>query len=142
MSGAERARGARCEVAVVNYLRSNGFEDARRYLAGDGRQPGDIDFAPGVALEVKDRKQSAWPSWRAQALDEARTGDVVAVVRRTRGNPDVGAWVTHVELDGWFDRVIGYRVMDGINPIECPRTGRVWILTSFGTFADMVRHGR
>ena len=51
---ANRARGARAEVAVVNWLRDHGYPDARRYLAGDGRQPGDIDAIPGVSIEVKD----------------------------------------------------------------------------------------
>lgn len=96
MSAANRNRGARAEVAVVNYLRANGWPDARRYLAGDGRQPGDIDFHPLVCLEVKDVASSAWPTWCRHAAAEARPGMVPVVVRRTRGVPDVGAWPVRV----------------------------------------------
>ena len=83
MSARERDRGARAERAVVNYLRENGWPDARRYLAGDGRQPGDVDFHPLVCLEVKDRAESRWPTWCRQAASEAREGMVPVVVRRT-----------------------------------------------------------
>ena len=88
-----RRRGAEAERMVVNYLRANGYPDARRYLAGDGRQPGDIDgWHPLICCEVKDVAKSAWPSWCRQAVAEAREGMVPVVVRRTRGVPDVGAW--------------------------------------------------
>jgi hypothetical protein len=113
MSGAERARGARAEVAVVNWLRANGFVDARRYLAGDGRQPGDIDAIPGVVIEVKDVARSAWPTWCNQALDEAGPERIAAVVRRTRGVPDVGRWECRWYMEGlvapvsWRGFVIG-----------------------------------
>jgi hypothetical protein len=104
-----RNRGARAERAVVNWLRANGYPDARRYLAGDGRQPGDIDFHPLITLEAKDPQDSCWPTWCRQAAAAAPPGTVPVVVRRTRGNPDVGMWecryrvVHHVTLDddGW-----------------------------------------
>jgi hypothetical protein len=79
MSGAmSRNKGARAERAVVAYLRANGHEDARRYLAGDGRQPGDVDALPDVALEVKDAATYRIGEWLAQAVDEA--GDRLPVV--------------------------------------------------------------
>ena len=89
---ANRLRGARAEVAVVNYLRTRDYGDARRYLAGDGRQPGDIDAIPGVCIEVKDRAASSWPTWMSQAVAEAGPHLVAVVVRRTRGQRDVGEW--------------------------------------------------
>lgn len=93
MSGAaNRTRGANAERAVVRYLWRNGFPGARRYMSGDGRQPGDIDFHPDVCLEVKDVESSRWPTWRAQAIAEARPGQLVVVVRRVRGVTDVGRW--------------------------------------------------
>ena len=101
MSAANRNRGARAEVQVVNFLRSQGWEDARRYLAGDGRQPGDIDWHPLITLEVKDVASSSWPSWCRQAAGEARPGMVPVVVRRVRGVPDVGAWPIRLPLH-WF----------------------------------------
>lgn len=88
---------------MVAWLRANGYPDARRYLAGDGRQPGDVDFHPLVVLEVKDVAQSRWPSWCRQAAAEAREGMVPVVVRRTRGVADPGAWECRVLWMGWRD---------------------------------------
>ena len=67
MSAANRKRGARAERSVVEFLRRSGWPDARRYLAGDGRQPGDIDWHPLVCLEVKDVAGSSWPSWTSSS---------------------------------------------------------------------------
>jgi hypothetical protein len=91
MTAANRRRGQRAEVMVVNYLRAHGFPDARRYLSGDGRQPGDIDAIPGLVIEVKDRANSSWPAWCNQAAEEAK-GRAWVVVRRERGTIDVGRW--------------------------------------------------
>lgn len=103
MTGAaNRRRGHDAERAVVNYLRNNGWPDARRYLSGDGRQPGDIDFHPLICLEVKDVAASAWPTWCRQAAAEAPTGTVPVVVRRTRGVPDPGLWECRVYQWGWL----------------------------------------
>jgi hypothetical protein len=95
-----RNRGARAEVAVVNYLRQ-WYPDARRYLAGDGRQPGDIDCHPLLVIEVKDCAASAWPTWCRQAAAAAPPGTVPVVVRRTRGVTDVGLWECRVESESW-----------------------------------------
>jgi len=105
MSAANRKRGQRAEVAVVNYLRSQGWPDARRYLSGDGRQPGDVDWHPLICLEVKDRADSAWPSWCRQAAAEAPAGTVPVVVRRTRGVPYVGQWECRVYQWAWLGLV-------------------------------------
>jgi hypothetical protein len=96
-----RNRGVRAEVQVVNYLRANGYPDARRYLAGDGRQPGDIDAHPLLVIEVKDCAASSWPTWCRQAAAEAPPGTVPVVVRRTRGVTDVGLWECRVEEESW-----------------------------------------
>lgn len=138
MSAANRRRGARAEVAVVNYLRTVGWPDARRYLAGDGRQPGDVDWHPLVALEVKDRAESAWPTWCRQATAEAREGMVPVVIRRTRGVVDVGAWecrwpewasLGDGPLVGPFDLAYGPLV-----------DGEPWMTAPFARFVELVRH--
>ena len=133
MSAAERNRGARCEVHVVNYLRSVGFPDARRYLAGDGKQPGDIDAIPGVSIEVKDVAKSSWPSWRLQAVTAAG-GRIPIVLRRTRGVRDVGQWLCQVPWDRW-NELGGWVTMLYPTAAVCARTERIWAQVPF---ADVV----
>lgn len=127
-----RRRGADAERQVVAYLRAHGWPDARRYLAGDGRQPGDIDWHPLVAVEVKDRAGSAWPSWCRQALAEAREGMVAAVVRRTRGVPDVGAWECRTPIGGPLG-------VDAYQPWTRDVDGVAWLAMPFGEFVESVR---
>ena len=91
MGAMSRRKGATAEQAVVAYLRQHGYPDARRYLAGDGRQPGDIDGIPGVALEVKNQERYSLAEWVDQAVAEARTNLPVVVAKR-RGKPDPGDW--------------------------------------------------
>lgn len=133
MSAANRNRGARAEVAVVNYLRANGYPDARRYLAGDGRQPGDIDgWHPLICCEVKDVARSAWPSWCRQAVAEARDGMVPVVVRRTRGVPDVGLWECRTPTYGPLDVPAKRGALWDVDLIE-------WRSMPFGDFVRLVR---
>jgi hypothetical protein len=121
MTGAaSRRRGADAERKVVNWLRDNGYPDARRYLAGDGRQPGDIDAIPGVVIEVKDVASSAWPSWCRQAETQAGPDRVPIVVRRTRGVPDVAQWPAR-----WL-----------------PDHGTEWFSGTFGQVIEDIRKGR
>lgn len=133
-----RKRGAAAEVNVVNWLRQNGWPDARRYLAGDGRQPGDLDWHTLVCCEVKDRADSAWPSWCRQAAHEARPGMVPMVVRRTRGAPDVASWECRVEWKSWT-------VAAGLDPfalgpvIATQVDGIPWAATTFGAVAAAVK---
>ena len=115
MSGARsRNRGAESERMVVAWLRTVGFPDARRYLAGDGRQPGDIDAIPGVCIEVKSQSNgTSWPSWVRQAVLEAGPDRVPVVVRRTPGNPNVGEWVA---VTPWRDEMDGADAMPTVRP--------------------------
>lgn len=126
-----RRRGHDAERAVVRYLRVNGWPDARRYLSGDSRQPGDIDFAPGVCLEVKDVASSAWPTWRAQCVAEAG-GRIPVVVRRTRGVTDVGQWEAQMRWEDAVDLLGQGWILDP--DIRCARTDTYWTRT---TFADI-----
>lgn len=155
MTGAaSRRRGANAERMVVDHLRAHGWPDARRYLAGDGRQRhlGDVDAIVGVAVEVKDRSASAWPTW----LREVEDGNprVTAVVRRVRGNPDVGTWPTVVgSLDDWLQRLDGVpptvrivstscrpeKWVEQYGRVEWDDGHRVRVVT---TFADFVRAAR
>jgi hypothetical protein len=96
MSGAtSRRRGHTAERGVAKYLRSRGYVDAhttRSQLGHDGfHAPGDVVGIPGVVIEVKDVASSAFPSWCAQAAQEAQ-GRPWVVVRKKRGTADVGDW--------------------------------------------------
>jgi hypothetical protein len=130
VSAANRQRGHNCERAVVRWLRDHGYPDAlttRAKLGHDGATaPGDVDFTPGVALEIKDVAKSAWPSWLAQAVAEAGPGRVAAVVRRTRGKPDVGGWECRWS---WSE---DRREWDG-------ETIPFWLTGTFAEFIDSLR---
>lgn len=105
MTGARsRNKGDNAERAVAGYMRDNGFPDARRYLAGDGRQPGDIDAIAGVALEVKDQAKYCLAEWVAQAIAEAN-GRIPAVVMHPKGVADVGKWWVVMEFDAFLSLV-------------------------------------
>lgn len=100
MSAMQRNKGARAERAVVAYLRQHGHPDARRYLAGDGRQPGDIDAIPGVSFEVKDQATYCFPAWLAQAVAEAGER-LPVVVAKPKGvsHDNVGDWWAVLRFD-------------------------------------------
>ncbi len=95
MSAANRRRGHDCERAIVTWLKGRGYPDAyttRSKLGHDGAHaPGDVVGPVGLVIEAKDVAASAWPSWCRQAEEEAN-GRPWVVVRRLRGNPDVGSW--------------------------------------------------
>lgn len=91
MSAAERRKGADYERRFVKWLRTNGYTDARRYLAGDGRQPGDIDAIPGVCIDVKARGTLAVPLWLRQVETEAGQRLPTLAVHRP-GLADPGEW--------------------------------------------------
>ena len=105
---APRLKGANAERALVRWLRETGHApDARRYLAGDGRQPGDIDALPGLCLEVKARDRCAPGGWMIQAESQA-AGRLAVVVYHPPGVADPGQWVAMLRFDEfltlWQDR--------------------------------------
>lgn len=137
MSGAaSRTRGANAERAVVNYLKQQGWSQARRVLAGDGHQHSDIECWAGVSIEIKDRSSSAWPSWREQAITQARPEDVVMVMRRTRGITDVGRWPAQMPQDDYY-----WLGGSGLLPFECPRLHTLWVETTFNNICALIHAG-
>jgi hypothetical protein len=134
---ASRDRGARAERAVVTYLRSRGFDQARRHHGADGRAPGDIMGVPGICIEVKDRASSAWPTWREQLLTECPPGDIAVLVRRVRGVGDVGRWDAEIpERDWWW---LVYLVGTAPPVVkDCPRTGERWVRTTVTEIVDLL----
>jgi hypothetical protein len=92
MSASQRRKGADAERDAVNWLRSHGYPDARRYLAGDGRQPGDIDAIPAVTIDVKDVATLAIPAWLNQVEAEAGPRRLPLLWIRRPRLTDPGDW--------------------------------------------------
>ncbi len=112
MAGAaSRNKGAAAERRVVAWFRAHGFPHVRRYLSGDGRQPGDIDgvligrtspqpwaWVVPACVEVKDQATYDLAGWMRQAETEALDGQVPLVVFHPHGEADVGRWFVLTRL--------------------------------------------
>ena len=98
-----RNKGAANEREVVNYLRYTRGIEARRYLAGDGRQPGDIDAYPGLSLEVRARAECKPGSW-LDGAEKAAGHRLAVVVYHPPGVGDVGRWIVMERFAGFLDR--------------------------------------
>jgi hypothetical protein len=92
-----RVKGARNERALVSWLREHGWPDARRTLAGDGLQPGDVDAIPGVCIEVRARAECKPGSWMLDAERQAH-GRLALVIYHPPGVRDPGEWIAMVRL--------------------------------------------
>lgn len=62
MTRYQRRKGADSERSLVRWFNQNGYPDARRSFAGDGRQAGDIDGMSCV-IEVKAHATARIESW-------------------------------------------------------------------------------
>ena len=95
MTAAQRNKGAAAERRFVKWLREYGYPDARRYLAGDGRQPGDIDAIPAVCFDVKDRADCKPGTWMRQAEEEAGPSRLPVVIYWP---PRDGEWIAMLRV--------------------------------------------
>lgn len=102
MSRAQRDKGARAERAFITWLRQCGHPDARRYLAGDGRQPGDVDAIPGVVFEVRSRAECKPGSWMLDAEAQAGAERLAVTVYHPPGVSDPGRWVAMIRVEELF----------------------------------------
>ena len=121
MSASQREKGAVGERQFVKWLRESGrAPDARRYLAGDGRQPGDIDAFPGLVLDVKVRARCEPGTWKRQAETEAGPHRLGAVVYHPPGVSDPGQWIVMLRveefLDLWSPDARDSRHAEGVGP--------------------------
>lgn len=87
-----RRKGADYERKAITWLRDHGHPDARRYLAGDGKQPGDLDAIAGVTIDVKARRELAIPAWLRQVETEAGPNRLPLLWVWRPGLADVGDW--------------------------------------------------
>ncbi len=105
MSGARsRRKGKAAEQAVVRWLKAKGFQ-ARRYLAGDGYQPGDIDSNVGATIEVKNRQTYAIGEWLRQLDNEAPADKTAVLLVKPNGvgMESVGEWWAIMPADRWLE---------------------------------------
>lgn len=94
MSGSRsRDKGARGEREVVDLLRDNGYPQARRYLSGDGRQPGDVGPGPtGWVIEVK---------WHTDPAEGMRRGLAQVEWERTQAGAAHGVVAVRLPRKRW-----------------------------------------
>jgi hypothetical protein len=106
---ANRDKGARAELAVVKWLRDNGWPGAERAIATGHRSRvreradlGDITGTPGIAWQITDRGDLDQPAVFARRLAETEAQKQAAgaefgfLVQRRRGASDAGRWWVHV----------------------------------------------
>ena len=136
MSGTRsRDRGRRSETMVANYLRE-WWPDARRVLAGDGRQHCDVEFHPLVSLEVKAvSRGTSWPTWCRQAAAQAHPGTVPVVVWRHPHVTDPGLWPIRARLGEWVAAFGHDELEESYWYDRGDGTLRLW---RAGTLADLV----
>lgn len=113
MSGsASRRKGNRAEVAVVNYLKSRGYDVETSRNARGGTQKGvDVlgDFP--AAVEVKNQVRMDLAGWWSQAVEQAGDGCAVVVHKRV-GKADPGEWWVTMDLQTLV------RLLGNTKPVE------------------------
>lgn len=85
-----RNKGQKAERDLATWLRANGYPNARRLLAGDGRQCGDIDGL-NCCIEVKAGRTLKLRPWMNQLAQEQGALDGYLVWREP-GKPDPASW--------------------------------------------------
>ena len=105
MTAAQRRKGIDYETKAVAWLRGHGYPDARRYLAGDGRQPGDLDAIPAVTIDVKARRELDIPQWLRQARTEAGPDRLPLLWVWRPGLADPGDWWAVARWADLFDTI-------------------------------------
>lgn len=110
-----RNKGLTAERAVANYLKDNGFPDARRSVAtgwstANSQLPdrGDIDGVRGLAIQVKNLARrlegklliDTWRATVAQAAEMTRQTGAAhrpIIIEKRAGSADVGRWWLHTD---------------------------------------------
>jgi hypothetical protein len=92
-----KRRGSESQRAVADYLRDHGWPYATPTGAGEAGP--DIHNTPGVAVEVKGRKELRLPQWLRQAQRNA-DGEIPLLVSRGNGQgpSNVAEWAAIMPL--------------------------------------------
>ncbi len=124
-----RVKGLTAERAVANYLKANGFPDARRSVStGTIHTPdrGDIDGVPGFAVQVKNLARrlegkllaDTWDAVVLQSISmTAQTGveSRPVVIEKRAGTTDVGRWWLHTDSGIYVRMITGRWQWTGVN---------------------------
>lgn len=96
MSINSRTKGHSAERAVAQWLRLNGYPDARTSRSALGRdgfvQPGDVLGVPGLSIEVKNRRDLNIGESLLQARRQAEDGELGLVLVKPYRIIDVSQW--------------------------------------------------
>lgn len=116
--------GTGAEVAVVKYLRDNGFAQAeRRALAGIHDQ-GDVAGTPGLVWEVKARRTLALPAWLRETEKErarAKADFGILVVKPAGyGVTRVGRWWAVMRAEQWSKLLAAITALGAHMPLSHP----------------------
>jgi hypothetical protein len=147
---ANRAKGARAELAVVHWLRANGWPGAERAIATGHRSPvrdrpdlGDITGTPGLVWQVTDRADIhtlAVFERRMAETEQQRVdahADYGVLVERRRGMSDPGQWWAHmpgVQFPWLFSEECTLPMLVG--PVRFTLADLVMVLRDLGGFGE------
>lgn len=102
-------KGYEAEAALVNYLRVNGWPEARRPPMGEHKDVGDVEGTPGLAWEVRNRALIRVGGWADEAAEIAgRIGadfGFLIVKPRLVGPNRVANWLAAFSLSS-FSRLM------------------------------------
>ena len=96
MANPSKRKGTSFEVAVVNYLKENGFPYAERRAQRGVNDAGDVSGVVGWVLEVKNCRSLDLGPWMTEATHEASNDGVsrYAVIHKRRQHSTGEAFVS------------------------------------------------
>lgn len=95
MGAMQRNKGRRAEQTVVNMLKAEGFDAAKRNLMQTGNGGYDITGLEPLAIEVKDHKKLNLFQWWQQTTTNA-TGDLIPVL--IYHIPNTSRWMVQIPM--------------------------------------------
>lgn len=100
-----RQKGARGERELANYLKKQGFTEARRgqQYSGANGDP-DVVGLPKIHIECKRVQKLNLDSAMDQAREDANEGEMPAVFHRKNGKK----WQVNMDLDDWVKLYITF----------------------------------
>lgn len=104
-NASRKARGLRTQFVVAEWFKWHGFPYAES--TGSGRGGVDVTGTPGLAIEVKARRDFSPGAWVRQAVASAKPGDVPFVVHRPdgMGEATLADWPVTLRLED-FTRLL------------------------------------